>query len=344
MMAPALWQICVASCDSMKPPRITKAIGVPLVALALVLYLLNASWLVSPPSGRATLIAQRGVHPVYGREGIDDETCTARKILPPATSLIDNTLRSIAAAFAKGADIVEVDARVTKDRQFVLFHDNSLNCRTEATGLVSGRTAAELKTVDVGYGYTADDGRTFPLRGKGAGLMPTLEEALAAHPNSRFLIQFKDADPAVGSIMVQYLEAHGLTQWNQLSFFGSVRPLERLKSLRPDARTWSAGATARCLALYEAIGWANHVPKACEGGIVIVPIRQAGFVWGWPNRFLARMREHDTEVMLIGRVDGLSGANFSRLDTIDELGRVPAGFQGSIWTDRIDVIGPALAR
>jgi hypothetical protein len=47
-------------------------------------------------------------------------------------------------------------------------------------------------------------------------------------------------------------------------------------------------------------------------------------------------------VMLIGRVDGFSGANFSRLDTVAELNRMPSGFDGSIWTDRIEVIGPLL--
>lgn len=36
--------------------------------------------------------------------------------------------------------------------------------------------------------------------------------------------------------------------------------------------------------------------------MIIVPIDQTYLIWGWPNRFLARMREHHTEVMLIGRV------------------------------------------
>jgi glycerophosphoryl diester phosphodiesterase len=54
------------------------------------------------------------------------------------------------------------------------------------------------------------------------------------------------------------------------------------------------------------------------------------------------MRAHQTEVMLIGRIDGLSGANFSRLDTIEELEQLPPVFAGSIWTDRIEIIGPAL--
>jgi glycerophosphoryl diester phosphodiesterase len=56
----------------------------------------------------------------HGREGVDDGTCTARRIPPPSHLFIDNTLQAIAAAFGLGADVVEVDVKLTKDNQFVL--------------------------------------------------------------------------------------------------------------------------------------------------------------------------------------------------------------------------------
>ena len=321
-----------------------KFLGIGAIAIGGGLYLGNASWLASPPSGHPTVIAQRGLHQVYGREGIDDDTCTARRIPPPSHMFIDNTLPSIAAAFALGADTVEVDVKLTKDHQFVLFHDNALECRTDGTGWVSEHTLSQLKTLDVGFGYTADDGKSFPLRGKGVGLMASLEEALEANPNLRFLIQIKDGDRGVADIMVAYLEERGLAEWNRLAFFGSARTVSRIKSLRPQAREWSAASTVRCLAQYLGFGWTGLVTKECDGGVIMVPITQSGFVWGWPNRFLERMRKHRTEVMLIGRIDGLSGANFSRLDTEEEIKRLPPGFDGSIWTDRVDIVGPALGR
>jgi glycerophosphoryl diester phosphodiesterase len=172
----------------MRKGVIKQSFGLGVVAIGAGLYLVHASWLASPPSGRPTVIAQRGLHQVYGREGVDDDTCTARRIPPPSHRFIDNTLPSIAAAFDLGADVVEVDAKLTKDHQFVLFHDNALECRTDGTGWVGERTLAELKTLDVRFGYTADDGKSFPLRGRGVGLMPSLEEALTAHPKSRFTV------------------------------------------------------------------------------------------------------------------------------------------------------------
>ena len=39
---------------------------------------------------------------------------------------------------------------------------------------------------------------SFPFRGKGIGLMPTLDEVLAAFPDQRFLINIKSDDPDEG--------------------------------------------------------------------------------------------------------------------------------------------------
>ena len=58
---------------------------------------------------------------------------------------------------------------------------------------------------------------------------------------------------------------------------------------------------------------------------------------------LNRMRAHRTEVMLIGRIRGLSG-DFSRLDAVEEVSQIPSGFAGDVWTDRIDIIGPAVQK
>jgi glycerophosphoryl diester phosphodiesterase len=242
--------------------------------------------------------------------------CTARLITPPTHSFIDNTLPSIEAALAAEADIVEIDVRTTKDHQFVLFHDYGLDCRTDGSGLISEHSLAELREVDVGYGYTADGGRTFPIRGKGVGMMPTL---------------------------VAYLEAEKAEPWSRVSFFGAAAPLRRLKQLKPAASVWSDRAAARCFFGYLRTGWFGRVPRDCDDGMIIVPIEQATLLWGWPNRFLQRMREHHTQVMLIGKIQNAFSKRFSRLDTQEQLLEVPRGFGGLIWTDRIGVIGPLAA-
>jgi glycerophosphoryl diester phosphodiesterase len=237
---------------------------------------------------------------------------------------------------------VEIDIRGTRDHQFVLFHDDGLACRTDGTGRVSEHSVSELKILDVGYGYTADEGKTFPLRGKGVGLMPTLAEVLQRYPGRQFLIQVKDSGRGVADSLAAYLRANQIEISDGLTFFGAAAPLRRLHETVPQVRTWSARSAEDCLSGYLATGWFGHVPQRCDGGVVIVPIDQAGFLWGWPNRFLARMRRHRTDVMLIGKIDSLATGQFSRLDTLQELSRVPAGFDGLIWTDQIGVVGPAV--
>lgn len=307
-----------------------------------ILYLVNASWIAASGRGVPRVIAQRGVAQTYSLGKVTDDTCTARLILPPSHALIDNTVPSIEAAIEAGADVVEIDIRATRDHQFVLFHDVELACRTNGSGLVSSLSVSELQTLDVGYGYTADGGKSFPLRGKGVGSMPTLAEVLRKYPAQRFLVQIKDGTPGVADRLVVYLSANGLEVSSRLTFFGVEAPLARLRNIRPGVRTWSVRTSAHCFMGYLETGWFGHVPRACDGGVIVVPIEQAYWLWGWPNRFLSRMRGHGTEVMLIGRIDSISNGEFSRLDTLLDLSRVPAGFDGSIWTDQVRIIGPGV--
>ena len=313
------------------------AAGAGAVVIASI-YLFNASWLAPLPEGRPILIAQRGVHQVYNPKGVDNNTCTATRIPPPTHAFIDNTIPSIAAAFDDGADVVEIDIRQTKDGEFVLFHDFGLDCRTNGNGLVIAHTLGELKELDVGYGYTADGGRTYPLRGKGIGLMPSLQEALRAFPAKHFLIQLKDGDPQVADSLVQYLSARGIADWQRLSFFGNKMAVQRLAMLQPRARTWYDKKLVACTANYLVMGWIGYVPDSCRNGTIVVPIKLRYLMWGWPNRFLERMRGDNVMVLMVG---DLGKSEFTRVDLPSQLRELPAKFDGAIWTDHIEAVGPA---
>lgn len=121
-------------------------------------------------------------------EGITNETCTASRIYPPEHPYLENTIPSMEAAFQYGADIVELDVHITADGKFAVFHDWTVDCRTNGHGVTREHTLAELKKLDIGYGYTADGGKTYPFRGKGMGLLPSLHEVLERFPDKPFLI------------------------------------------------------------------------------------------------------------------------------------------------------------
>jgi glycerophosphoryl diester phosphodiesterase len=53
---------------------------------------------------------------------------------------------------------VEIDIRPTGDGDFAVFHDDVLDCKTDAVGAVAARTMEELRTLDVGHGYVTEAG------------------------------------------------------------------------------------------------------------------------------------------------------------------------------------------
>lgn len=300
--------------------------------------IVNASILAPAPEGRPVLVAQRGVSEVLDRDGAGPTACLARRLRGLNGNLIENTIPSIAAGFAAGADVVEIDVRQARDGEFVLYHDDRLECRTQGNGRVFETDLVTLKALDVGYGYTADGGRTFPLRGKGTGLMPTLAEALRAFPGRRFMIQLKSAYRSEGDALAAYLDRERLADWNRLVFFGAPVAVDRLKAIRPMARTWTDKGLISCTTRYLALGWSGYVPADCRGQMIAVPVNLRYALWGWPNRLIARMDGAGVG-MLAMRAKGFGG--FSRVDTAEDLARLPDGYGGYVWTDHIEVIGRA---
>jgi glycerophosphoryl diester phosphodiesterase len=62
----------------------------------------------------------------------------------------ENTLASFHRAYQDGADIVEMDVRLTADGHVVVMHDEDVGRTTNGKGSVSTMTLAELKKLDAG--------------------------------------------------------------------------------------------------------------------------------------------------------------------------------------------------
>ena len=95
-----------------------------------------------------------------------------------------------------------------------------------------------------------------------------------------------------------------------------------------------------CLKRYLAFGWTGYVPSECSRGVLLVPANVAPWLWGWPNRLIQRMDRVGTRVVMIGDYDGGPSQGFDDPDRLTEL---PRGYTGGVWTNRIDLIGPAIA-
>lgn len=308
--------------------------------LAAFIYLNNTNLLTPLPHGKPTLLAHRGIAQQFDTTGITNDTCTATRIRPPVNDYLENTIASMRASFAAGADVVEFDVHPTTDGQFAVFHDWTLECRTNGHGVTREHAMAYLKTLDVGYGYTADGGKTFPFRGKGVGLMPSLDEVLRTFPGRSFLVNIKSNDPAEGDKLAAALENLPPQQRSLLMVYGGDKPIATLRTRVPDVKTMSRASLKACLLRYIAYGWTGVVPRACRSMVIFVPINVAPWLWGWPNRFLDRMASVDSEVFAIGPYHG--GDFSTGIDTPNDLARLPKGYAGGMLTNEIEQLAARL--
>ena len=322
--------------------RKTLLVLAALLAAAASIYVSNASWRAAPtPAPEVRLIAHRGVHQTFRREGLENETCTATRMYPPEHDYLENTIRSMRAALDAGAQVVELDVHPTTDGRLAVFHDWTLDCRTEGHGRTRDHDLAYLQSLDIGYGYTADGGQTFPFRGKGVGQMPKLEEVFAALPDGRFLVNFKSREAREGDMLADIVARH--PEWRRAVWgaYGGDEPTFKAKEHLPELNVWSRRGLVSCLGRYIALGWTGFMPEACRDTKVFVPINVAPWLWGWPNLLLERFRAAGSEVILLGPYrSGDSGT--SGIDTLEQLAKVPLGFSGYLWTNRIELIGPAM--
>ena len=323
--------------------RRTKILLWLFAALVAWLTLSNASFLAPDPVGKPKLIAHRGgalVIEVIDAAGRD--TCTAAHAYPPTHDVFENTPESMRWAVGLGAAMVEVDVAPTKDGRMVLFHDWTVDCRTDGKGETRDLTLAELKALDIGYGYTADGGKTFPLRGKRIGKMPTVEEGLAALPVHPILFNFKSKDAREADQLFVILNASGRNSAKiGDAFYGAERPVKRMRELLPN--NWSFDLRREALACskdYVKYGWTGIVPESCRNGVLAIPINYQWAFWGWPDRLIARMDSVGARVIVFGPYE--KGKSNEGLTTPQQLAKVPASFNGYIWVEDIREVGPAL--
>lgn len=311
---------------------------VAIAGVAAAIYLNNTSHLAAHQDGKPVLLAHRGIAQRFDERDLTNDTCTAARMLPSSHSYLENTIDSMRASFAAGADIVELDVHPTTDDEFAVFHDWTLDCRTDGHGVTREHSMAYLKKLDIGHGYTADGGKTFPFRGKGIGMMPTLTEVLAAFPQARLLINVKSRDPSEGERLANALNKLPRERRAQLMVYGGDEPVDVVRKRVPDIRTISRAAIKSCLLGYIGYGWSGVVPSACHNAMVMLPINVAPWLWGWPDRLLNRMKAANSEVFVLGPYRG--GGFSTGIDTPEQFARLPHNYAGGIWTNEIEAIAP----
>ena len=152
----------------------------------------------------------------------------------------ENTLLAFERTIAMGADVVDVDLRLSQDNVVMGFHDATVDRITGTTGSIRAMTVAQLSGLDAGWSFTttgsdptADD--SHPYRGKNVTI-PTFESILDKFPTTLLSLDLKDESLDMVQPVCKLLRDH--RRVNDV-FVGSNSDEQILEFRRqcPDVRT-----------------------------------------------------------------------------------------------------------
>jgi glycerophosphoryl diester phosphodiesterase len=149
-----------------------------------------------------------------------------------------NTMYAFERAAELGVDVLEMDLHITADGVLVLMHDETVNRTTDGTGPIEEITLSELKTLDAGYDWSADDGQTFPYRGEGI-TVPTLEEVFQAFPDYRMAIELKKTERSMAEPFCELIREYEMQEKVLVASFHDER-MEEFREACPEVATSSA--------------------------------------------------------------------------------------------------------
>jgi len=143
----------------------------------------------------------------------------------------ENTLPALERARTLGAREVEVDVRRSRDGRLVLFHDGTLDAKTDLAGPVSEQPLAALLAADIGSWFD----RTHPeAKIRYAGTGPTTPEAAFATFGTAFFwhVEIKGREPQIPRQVVEAIRQAGLTPNAMVTSFDEAQLL-RVQMLAP---------------------------------------------------------------------------------------------------------------
>lgn len=171
-----------------------------------------------------------------------------------------DTMLAFENAVAIGADVLEMDAHITKDGRIVLMHDEEVDRTTDGTGLIEEMTLEELKKLDAAYDWSTDDGQTFPYRGMDIRV-PTLDELFERFPTMRYLIEIKLTKNPIEKNLCDLIREYGMQDKVVVaSFHDGV-----MKSFRMTCPEVATSASRTEVRNYVLLGkgflWGFYIPK-----------------------------------------------------------------------------------
>jgi glycerophosphoryl diester phosphodiesterase len=185
----------------------------------------------------------------------------------------ENTLAAFQHAAQIGADVLEMDLRVSADGTIVVMHDATVERTTDGAGAVSALSRAALQRLDAGYRWSPDGGATFPYRGRGVRV-PVLEEVFQLLPEARMVLEMKQFEsPSVVALCGLIRRAGKQRKVLVASFAGDA--LREFRGACPEVATSMYPLEARLFVtlfgLYTPAVPALQVPDRMRDQVLVTP-------------------------------------------------------------------------
>ena len=163
-------------------------------------------------------------------------------------------------------------------------------------------------------------------------------EAVYALSKPELLWRVKGAEQT--AMLLAALPASGND--DKQALIGDDAAVAAFKKARPNGWAFSIPAAQACASDYKLSGLWGSIPESCNQGTMLLTMDQVGYtLWGWPNRFLARTGAAGLKVVIAESVDG---DKITGLTDVNRYGDIANSFNGYIWIDDIEGLGPALKR
>lgn len=103
----------------------------------------------------------------------------------------ENSMSAFKKAAGLGVHGFEIDIRLSKDEEIVVFHDEFINRTTDGEGRIADMTLSELKAFDLGYHFLNEQ-KEYEYRSKGETII-LLRELFEEFPHMLINIDMKDS-------------------------------------------------------------------------------------------------------------------------------------------------------
>ncbi|MDL2287500.1 DUF1080 domain-containing protein [Eubacteriales bacterium OttesenSCG-928-G02] len=145
------------------------------------------------------------------------------------TKAPENSISGYLKAVENGADVVETDIYLTKDKQIVIMHDGTIDRTTDGTGNVESMTMDELRKYHV-WGDNDQYKNAYPNE-----VIPTLEElfiAIKDKTDAKIFVEIKSGNQEILKILVDLVDKYDMYHRISIISFNGVL-LGRLNALMP---------------------------------------------------------------------------------------------------------------